>query len=273
MKAELLAFWNRAGGLLQCPVCAQPGEIRAGSFVCFGGHCFDLAARGYLNFLPRRAGGPYDAALFQSRRAVYGRGFFAPVLERLAEIVRSAGRPELTLLDAGCGEGYFAGALAQASDLPSLTALALDIAPEAIRLAARTPGVYWLVADLSRMPLRAGIVDVLLNILTPANYTEFARVLAPGGLAVKIIPGPDHLREIRAAAGKAPYAAPPVKEIFAGRLALAGEEEMRYTLPATPEEAEHFLRMTPLTQDGRPSALAAPREVTVHLILLRGRKI
>src|SRR5699024_12792386 len=38
---------------------------------------------------------------------------------------------------------------------------------------------------------------VVLNILSPANYMEFKRVLAPEGIIVKIVPRPNYLKELR----------------------------------------------------------------------------
>jgi len=35
-----------------------------------------------------------------------------------------------------------------------------------------------MVADLARTPVRAGAMDVVLNVLASANYFEFKRILA-----------------------------------------------------------------------------------------------
>jgi len=40
-------------------------------------------------------------------------------------------------------------------------------------------------------------VDARTDVLTPANYDEFRRVLSPDGMLVKVYPGQDYLREIR----------------------------------------------------------------------------
>ena len=39
--------------------------------------------------------------------------------------------------------------------------------------------------------------DVILNILSPANYAEFTRLLKPDGLFVKVVPENDYLKELR----------------------------------------------------------------------------
>src|SRR5699024_4290048 len=55
----------------------------------------------------------------------------------------------------------------------------------------------WLVGDLANIPLTDQSSHVVLNILSPANYMEFKRVLAPEGIIVKIVPRPNYLKELR----------------------------------------------------------------------------
>ena len=54
--------------LLQCPLCSQPLRPRGHSLVCRRDHCFDVSAKGYVNFVPGRAPArEYDAASFAKR--------------------------------------------------------------------------------------------------------------------------------------------------------------------------------------------------------------
>jgi len=57
------------------------------------------------------------------------------------------------------------------------------------------------VGDLRRLPFADGTFSAVLDVMTPANYDEFRRVLSPDGMLVKVYPGQDYLREIRAARG------------------------------------------------------------------------
>ena len=64
--------------------------------------------------------------------------------------------------------------------------------------ARRYRDTLFLVANLKeRLPLRDAAFHALLNIFAPRNPVEFARVLAPGGLLLIVIPGPEHLRQLR----------------------------------------------------------------------------
>ena len=54
-----------------------------------------------------------------------------------------------------------------------------------------------MIANLSNLPFRDNSVSCILNILTPANYTEFFRVLGKDGYLIKVIPNAEYLKEIR----------------------------------------------------------------------------
>ena len=116
-----------------------------------------------------------------------------------------------------------------------------------------------------------------LNILTPSNYQEFMRVLAPEGSLVKVIPGNDYLAELR----QQLYRSNPEKtNVFecgysrasAVRISSVTFEEVRYTVKLTDATYRHLLEMTPLywgaTQKTNPIYNEHPLStVTVHYII------
>jgi 23S rRNA (guanine745-N1)-methyltransferase len=285
--------WSAIAAVLQCPLCQENGEFRGRSFVCRSGHCFDLAASGYLNFQPPQSSSTYDRELFAHRRYVYAQGLYQPLLAELGEII-SRLQPELgykpchgeersdeaiqspvagdMILDAGCGEGYFAAALA--SRYPASKILALDISKTAVQMAAfKDSPVYWLVGDIGKLPLATASLDVVLNILTPANYAEFSRVLKPGAHVVKVIPGEQYLQEIRALTGLDAYRDTSARELFYSHYMEAIETELLYRQPLTPDQAEAVLQMTPLTRHVEFSGFDPSQlpEVTIHLHILNGQ--
>lgn len=128
----------------------------------------------------------------------------------------------------------------------------------------------WCVGDLRRLPFADGTFSAVLDVLTPANYDEFRRVLSPDGVLVKVYPGQDYLREIRAARGMSAYEEGQVDAYLREKAQLVKAVRVHETLPVSPELWGDFVRMTPLNHNlsaAEKDALAqrADAHVTVDL--------
>lgn len=262
--------------VMRCPQCGKPLCLHMNSLVCSSGHCFDLSRRGYVNLAPShdQAAEKYDSELFESRSRVFGDGFYAPVLNTIADMLQSRETPFLAL-DIGCGEGYYANELARR--FPAARFVGLDLSRDAVTAAARGgSSVHWLVADLKKLPFADHSADVLLDVLTPADYAEFRRVLKAGGELIKVVPGAEYLRQVRAAVADRlrsgdSYDNARVLAHLRENADVVEERVIRETLPLTPEQSRAFLRMTPMTFSVPTEALDALSigEITVHMHILR----
>ncbi len=247
-----------------CPVCGAPLDRDAGSLRCVNGHAYDLARQGYVNLLKKNPDTLYqETALFIARRAVYQAGFFAPLTDAIRPFVRP-GR----VFDAGCGEGSALTALTDGPD-----AIGMDIEKQAVKMAAGAfKGRWWCVGDLCAIPVPDASIDTLLNILTPANYGEFRRVLRPGGRLIKVVPGEEHLKEIRALAGKEAKHSPlETGALFARHFDVLQTVPVCYTFDCDAFLAQNVFRMTPLTAGLSVPPLSA-MAVTVDVTVLIGEK-
>ena len=261
---------------LRCPRCQAAFELTQQSLVCRNKHCYDLSRRGYINFAPShdQNAEKYDAQLFDSRRTVFEHGFYQPVIDAIAKWLD--GREGL-VLDAGCGEGYYARRFA--AQFPALQLIGLDISRDAITAAAReASAANWFVADLKHLPFADNCADVLLDVLTPADYAEFGRVLKQDGLLIKVVPGSDYLCEVRKAV--APwlrsgdtYDNTRVMDHLKEHADIVEETEVRVTRPLTEEESAAFLRMTPMTFSVPEETLQTLhlQQITVHMHVLKCR--
>ncbi|GAB4575535.1 MAG: hypothetical protein Kow0077_27480 [Anaerolineae bacterium] len=100
-------------------------------------------------------------------------------------------RPAPVLLDLGCGRG---GVLEQLQDLGTVRAYGID--PDFASLAEhRLPDLARAVASAEAIPVRSGVVDVVISawvlehLPDPARtFAEVARVLRPGGVFVALAP-------------------------------------------------------------------------------------
>lgn len=280
--------------LFQCPLCGEKMETEGLSFICRRAHRFDLAKGGYVNLLPHADQSLYSKSLFAARKKVCGQGFFDPLLDKISALIHStlADKKDLVLLDAGCGEGsHTAGILRRlppsqtdedAEKDERLCSIGIDISKEGIKMATTQEApVIWCVSDLAALPLRSDAFDVVLNILSPANYSEFKRILLPTGYLIKIVPESAYLQEIRGAAyggqARPPYMNDQVIEGFYTHMTDCRQEWIEYKVYPDPEYLDDILRMTPLTADMdidlvRNTLLRENQGITAAFRILAGRK-
>ena len=179
---------------LICPVCGAPLLPGAAVWRCESGHCFDVARQGYVNLLPvtqKHSLRPGDSReMVLARRRFLDGGYYAPIAEVLRELVDGA--PDV--LDAGCGEGYYLGALQKT--VPERWGI--DISKEAVRCAAgRDKTARWLTATAAHLPFAGGSFSCVLSMFALTAAEEFARVLRPDGCFVQVIAGPEHLMALK----------------------------------------------------------------------------
>ena len=281
---------------LICPVCGHDLQPRPGALACASGHSFDVAKEGYVNLLLPQGGGTIVGdvpEMLHARRRFLERGHFRPLADTLAsdtrrELARThaetpAPSAPACVLEVGSGEGFYIGTVAEQladKDGAGTTFVGADVSKAAARLASkRYRDVTFIVADTNRgIWVRDGSVTVLLDVFAPRNPAEFARVLAPGGLALVVIPGEAHLsgaREALGLLGMQPDKERQVVERFAGRFTLAGRCELRYPIELSRSDAEDLAQMGPSywhRPDEPIPLLAAPISSEAHFVLLHFRR-
>ena len=272
-----------AKNLFQCPKCKKKIRFHAGGLVCKKEHTFDIASKGYVNLLQQtKTFKGYNASFFKSRRAFFGAGYYDHIVD---EVVDTVGRlfgdmEELVVLDAGCGEGGYSAALETSLAARGVNSqvLAFDIAADAIKVAAGNDNVKWMIADITNIPVKDDVVDCILDVFTPANYKEFNRVLKDNGYLVKVVPGSDHLKELRAVVSdqlqNKEYSNEEVTDYFEGHYELLSRVKCAKTQELSGENLENLVRMTPLLFDVDKSKLdlSGVKEITIEGEVLVGRK-
>jgi 23S rRNA (guanine745-N1)-methyltransferase len=186
------------------------------------------------------------------------------------------------LLDAGCGEGYYLDHLQRhlttAWPDRSLGYWGLDSSRDAIQLAARRNRTLSLVvADIKEpLPFATHALQVVLCIFAPRNPAEFARVLAPDALLLLVIPGPEHLQELRnplELLAMEDNKRAHVIDAHAPWFTLMEEQQLTYSLDLEPEDVRLLVTMSPShrhvsdRREGRLQTLG-PLRVTVAFTLL-----
>ena len=186
--------------MLLCTVrnCGLPLARDGKRMLCPNGHSFDIARSGYITLLQpqdRRSNHPGDTAqAIAGRGRLHDLGVTAPLQRAIADML--AAGPDDVVLDAGCGEGFFLGRLAEET---GCEAHGIDISIPAIHAAARRyPKCEWIVANADRfLPYSNGTFSMVLSITARMNSNEFRRVLREDGRLLVAVPAPDDLIELR----------------------------------------------------------------------------
>jgi len=281
-------------GFVICPVCAGPLTEADRTLRCPQGHAFDRAREGYVHLLPAGHGLSKvrgdTAEMLRARRRFLEQGHFEPLASSIAAATRhhAAARPRensaTTVLEAGCGEGYYIGYLAARlrNTGPAPCFIGVDVSRDAVRLAARAyREVLFLVNDVKhRICVADAFVDVLIDVFAPRNPAEFARVTRPDGLLLVAIPAAGHLKELRTEfplLGLEEAKRERTVERFSPQFELTREDALTYTLELDTSAVLDLLRMTPNYWHLPEEALAqaatrGSRVVTVDVRLLHFRR-
>ncbi len=262
----------------RCPHCAQALVEQPTGWTCATGHVFDRSREGYVNLLVggRLPGGPSgdDDAMVRARRTVFDAGLYDPIIDAVAtEVARAvADAPERpAVLDAGCGEGTY---LAQAAAASDADGWGIDISKVAVRLAAKRYGACrFAVASSYRLPFADASFDAVIDVFSPRPFDELLRVLRPGGVAVVVTPGADHLAGLKALVYDTPRphvddeATPPAESTT----------PVHFTVDlAQPPLRRALLEMTPYwwsTPDDRRAHIQATlTSVDAHMVLTTYRR-
>ncbi len=146
----------------------------------------------------RRNGAPraraIRAAAVAARRRLHDRGVTEPLRIAISQAVRATSSD--TVLDAGCGDGFYLGGLHSET---GCDAHGVDISTPAVEAAARRyPECEWVVANADRaLPYADRSFHILLSITARMNAVEFRRVLRDDGRMLIALPAPDDLIELR----------------------------------------------------------------------------
>lgn len=183
---------------LICPLCSLPLVVNSQGLACNNRHQFDRAKEGYFNLLPvhhKNSREPGDAKeQLIARRAFLSAGYFLPLVDALKKIIDVN---TASLLDIGCGEGYFTRSLGEYCD--SADVYGIDIAKAGVRLAAKNDPrqITYAVASSHLLPIADSSMDVIIRIYAPSKDEELARVLKDSGKLIIVTPGARHLIGLR----------------------------------------------------------------------------
>lgn len=262
--------------ILICPVCGS--NLRCGpdyKITCTNNHSFDISKKGVINLHGKPAGGMYDRNLFLNRKHIINDVFFTPLIEEINKLVSSLdlSSSKLRILDAGCGEGGLLDLFISGfTNTTETLFIGTDLSKDGINLATDHEGdVLWMISDIANSHLAEDSIDILINILSPANYNEFNRLLKKNGYLIKVIPGKSHLKEIRESLfEKDQYNNKDTLSLASKSISVAAHEHVQYVRSLEHEQLDSLIGMTPLSHNKIPKKNEI-QNITMDFHILLGK--
>ncbi len=244
--------------MLICPKCALPLSEGERSAACRAGHSFDRARQGYWNLLMDSAqrGHGDDAAMLRARRVFLERGHYEPLASLLSQTVASLLPHGESLLDSGCGEGYYTQRVMSHlwESGKGAELFAFDIAKDAVKMTASRMGGkgHFFVASTFHIPIETESIAVAMSLFSPYSEAEFLRVLRPGGYLIRAVALEKHLFSLKEAVYESPTLNQGKAKVGEG-FAILSEQRLTYPLLLkSQEEIRSLFDMTPYAHKTSP---------------------
>ncbi len=183
---------------LICPVCGDGLSRQDNSLKCENKHCFDFASSGYINLL--KPGKKNNAKAGDCKEMIKARTDFfeCGAYEKISNTICALASelPSQTVVDAGCGEGYYTSSLAKDT---SRLVYGIDMSKfgceHGAKFAKRNglSNLIYCVGSIFELPLASESMDLIVNMFAPVASQEFYRVLKPSAHFIVASAGVDHL--------------------------------------------------------------------------------
>lgn len=234
---------------LRCPICRERLEKADKSLRCKNLHSFDISSDGYVNLGCNKGGSGDDRMMCRARRDFLRKDYYRPFASELAKTVRSLFPDSVSILDAGCGEGYYLRAAAGMYGDDKFLGLGIDLAKDSVRFASKllkteTHDIFYAVCGIFDMPVFDCSFDCVLSVFAPIPEKEAARVLKEKGKLIVCHPGADHLDGMKSAIYESTYK----NDETAKELSLfkhISDTRCRYSSHIEKEDLSNLLAMTP----------------------------
>ena len=237
-------------------------------------HSYDFSKSGYLNLTSPRDGEGDGKEAIRSRKLFLEAGYYQPLSEAVNDILKELNAH--TVLDAGCGEGYYTNRMGTICD-----AFGVDLSRAGIDAAAKTARntqsrAAFAVGSLFTLPVQDESFDVITNLFAPCAESEFLRVLKPGGTLVLVGAGERHLFGLKEILYENPYLNPgradlprstpsTVRRRLTYSITVEGREQIEALFSMTP----YYWRTSPADRQKLESLETLTTDVDFDIFLFR----
>ncbi len=248
--------------MLICPLCKTKLLEEPKRFCCMQGHAYDKAKSGYVNLLIGSSSKSHgdEEAMILSRHRFLSQGHYDPLVDALLDILRSL--KINSLIDLGCGEGYYTDHLQRALKLP---VVGIDLSKSALKIASKAnQNINYVLANITKTPIEDQSTDAVLSIFSPFDLKEAQRISSRYLILVR--PNPQHLLQLKETLYEKILENPlPVTE-FPQSLCIL-EKEISFMMDLDHDSLNDLLMMTPYAHTSPQSGLQKVRALD-HLSIL-----
>lgn len=198
---------NEKISIVKCPICGNRlnEDKQKKLFLCKNNHCFDMAKQGYINLLisnqsKLRTHGD-SAEMLKARKSILFGSYYKCISDYLNITVQRILQDKnkgYSVLDMGCGIGYYLTSLKDYLNRDNIDYYGIDIAKSGIIEATKhDKKISWIVGSSMKLPYLDNSMDIVISIFSPISECECERVLKNNGVLIVISPNKNHLIELK----------------------------------------------------------------------------
>lgn len=226
----------------KCPLCHQALFHTPSGFDCSNNHHFDQARQGYVNLMMNYHQNSGDhSTMIEARHHFLKQGYYQPLADALVDYLKPF-KPK-SMVDLGCGEGYYTDQLCAGLSLEE--AFGFDLSKKAIQLASRHyKNCSFAIASIADVPCFDESFDITCNLFSTLYYEEMARITKPGGLVICVNSGVNHLYELKQALYEHVIPNTPI-DFSNPWLDIIHQETIKSTITLNTQDLNALIDMTP----------------------------
>ena len=255
--------------LLICPICKERLILNDHSLVCKNKHTYDISKKGITTLVSHnhiKESKIYNYELFSNRRKFIQKMYYKDLYNKIINIINQNFDKKINIIDLGCGEGAHTMNILNSLKL-NYVYYGFDYSKTAIDMASyyNSDVRFYFVADVNNVPIKDNSIDLIIDILSPYNQSEIKRLLKKNGIFVKVAPGKDYLKEMRAATNISTYDKDvEVEQNLNKNFKVVKKEHILNTYSITKDDFKLLLKMSPMYND---KVFKIPEKITIDLMI------
>ncbi len=267
---------NYIKNIFSCPICKEKLNLVNKSLICTNLHCFDISKKGCINLLStskKRVENVYDNILFKNRVEFIKEGFYKELHSLISDKINLTKHCNV-ILDMGSGDGTHDNEIYKLLNNRNVNIIGVDISKKGVEISSDyvSDNFIPIVADLNYLPFVDNSIDVILNILSPANEAEMNRVLKKDGIILKVTPKKEYLQELRLALGIKEYENEnQIEENIKRKYEIINKTEIIVRKELSTKTLSNLLEMTPLTKNYKKDILIDSISIALNIYELKVR--